>query len=1256
MTPLALPLRRAALGALLLTTTAASPAPPSPAAPLRWTDETPDAMIDDAKARAVAPGAPEADVLAAAFVIRALESRGENGHAEQALRDVAGKVTGEVSGEVALLAQALADDEGTDAGVAADRKLGVIADVSVLGPFRDTGGGLLAHDGPEAAGAPFADTTRRYSWGTVEVAWRPVPTRYAAAGGVPLDLFVSPRTESCSFIATTLTLPAAGEIVIRAAATGSVRLAWDGVLAASSEEVHTSALADRVAAAVRAKSGVHLLAAKVCTGALADDGRVRLRVTDASGAPLQLAASADLTRYTPSGPPPPPRLLAAVRAVATPLSRALSPAGKAVTPLLDAAIARTLGGADDSRSPRAPGILDALAARADLDPDRLAMVGWVSPSGANRSTLLDRAMAAAAGVDPRARAFAERRLIAQRMNSHLLDWSMATMLAASLGQADSEAILLRALLYDGLGTDALRTEAERSLKAAAASRLTAAPTALLRELAHLGASYDPATALLAQEALGARGYRGHELVAALATRSASALPKAARTALDGNLDDADDGLAVAEVLATAGLHDEAAAAYRQLTAWAPNRAEAWAGLARELSAAGEKDRGAMLAALRRARELAPTDAGLRAQVALRQGERAPAGADANPTARDDEKYLVAPDVFLSRRRGVPATGVPDVADRELYWLRAVVLHPDRRVSQLIQYAREIVIAPRTQEELLEDLPAEGDLTEILRARVHRKDGGVASPTEQRDEGSRPSIRWPELQPGDTVEVAIRTWTRAAVGGRGDAPFYFMDYAGAATTHPLLYNEVVVEAPRSAPIYLDVLHGDADRKEERDDGDRHITRLVWDHPAVIPDEPLSPNLSEIAPLIVGSTFRDWSEFRAWYTGAIQGFTEPDDEVRRLAASLTRGKTTREAKLAALFNFVADDIRYVNFTSGEGWLPNRPQQLLARREGDCDDKAVLLITLLRAVGIDAEEVMVQTRERGQPSVVRAKKASIPMFDHGIAFLPGPGGGQYLDATSPESRLGPLPSMDARAPAFRIQGTLPELTSLPGSSPQDHGSSVRWSLALHPDGSGDLVGEETALGDAAFWLRSALGQPDARADYVRDHLVAPWLPTVLVDKKVEFNGELPRGQAWVKYAAHAAGLARQEQEELTVSVGQTHGLATQLAPLVTRTLPVVLSPQLAPSHQDRTTRLTAPAGFAWASLPAGGDENGGEFGQAHLDIAPDPRDRRAIVVRRVLVFDEDVIPAAKYPAWRAWLQRVDRLMHKDVRLLPSRSQAER
>ena len=442
-----------------------------------------------------------------------------------------------------------------------------------------------------------------------------------------------------------------------------------------------------------------------------------------------------------------------------------------------------------------------------------------------------------------------------------------------------------------------------------------------------------------------------------------------------------------------------------------------------------------------------------------------------------------------------------------------------------------------------------------------------------------------------MEVVIRQWTSTAVGGRGDAPFYFMDYAGAQASHPLLYNEVVVESPPSHPLYVDVIHAELSpfKKLERDENGRHVVQMIWEHPAVVPEEPLAPNMSEITPVILGTTFKTWTDFRKWYAEAVRGFTEPDDEVRRIAADLTKGKNTREEKLRALFDFVSDDIRYVNYVSGEWWLPNRPQQLLQRREGDCDDKAMLLITLLKSVGIEAQEVMVQTRLTGQPSILLAKNVAVPMFDHGIAFLPGPNGGQYLDATSPQSRLGPIPSMDARAVALRMDGPA-EVVQLPASSPDDHGSDATWTLTLTADGSGDLVGDEKHSGDSAFWLRSNLREAEARAQYVEDALVGPWFPTVEVEKKIDFKGDLDGGKAEVSYKAKSRGLARREGKELVLPLQPSNTYGSNLAPLPVRTLPVQLPPHLAPSHQNRTMRVIAPAGFAWSeNLPPGGDANG-------------------------------------------------------------------
>lgn len=1254
----------------VVTTAHAQPKTTTPeGVPGRFTAETPDATIELHEKRAK-EATNEADVLAALTVIDSLAGRATAGRAERAFTAIAGatNLSAELRLEASTLARKVASDEGTRGGVSKARALGLLTDLAIVGPFRDTGGGLDAHEGPEAksedGAQTFTDPRTAYSWGTVEVGWRPAPPAFVQARGLPLDMFVHPRRESCTIVASKIRLDAAKPLVVRLASAGQARLAFDGVDVGRSDDVHALATFDRLAARVEASAGAHIVHAKVCTGALEDSGRVRLRITDPSGAALAVTHSQQLTPEQGEtiawGKTKWQKTTTALGRVVTgaPLAaNAKDDKDRAVRSsdaLLDAAVVRTLGGADDQKSPRAPGQLDAYLQDTGLVADRVAMAAWASPSGANRSGRYHRARQLAQKANDAATlAFVDRQSVQQHLETDMADWAIATLRGTHLDtKTDGDAVLLKAKTFRALRVEGLTIQAFRELKAVFDAAPQKVPDALVMEMVSTSRTHDPRTWEAAARELARRGIRGQILVEAMATKTKADVVKAATDAFEGGMDDSDEALAVVNEVGDAGGHDEAATLYKTLIGWAPNRPEVWAGLARELAAAKTKsDPRNVLMALQRARELAPGDAKYRAELVLRATAGKASGAQ---EPQPDERWLSPIETILARRKGVPQGSTPpEVADRELHWLRVVRMHPDNRVSQLIQYAREIVIPPRTQQELFEPIPPEGDVTEILRARVHKKSGQIAFPSEEHNDGMRPRIRWPELEAGDTVEVVIRQWTSTAIGGRGDAPFYFMDYAGAPASHPLLYNEVVVETLPGHPLYVDVLHDQLVpyKRTESDEKGLHVLRMVWDAPMTLPEEPLAPQLSETTPVIVGSTFNTWADFRKWYGEAIRGFTEPDEEVRRIAAELTKGKISREDKLRALFEFVADDIRYVNYVSGEWWLPNRPQQLLARREGDCDDKALLLITLLKSVGIEAEEVMVQTRMTGQPSVVLAKNAAVPLFDHGIAFLPGPGGGTYLDATSPESRLGPIPSMDARAVALRMEGPA-QIVQLPASSPDDHGSDVTWTVNLAADGSGQLTGEERHTGDGAFWLRTNLSQAEARAQYVEDALVGPWFPTSEVDKEIDFKGDLKGGQAMVKYKAKSRGFARREGKDLVVSLSPSNTFGSSLAPLVTRSLPVLLPPHLAPSHQNRTTRVVAPAGYRWGELPPGGDVSGppkSGYGRAHLDIARDPKDARVLVIKRSVVFDQHLIPVDKYASWRSWIQQVDALMHKEVRLVP-------
>jgi transglutaminase-like putative cysteine protease len=627
-----------------------------------------------------------------------------------------------------------------------------------------------------------------------------------------------------------------------------------------------------------------------------------------------------------------------------------------------------------------------------------------------------------------------------------------------------------------------------------------------------------------------------------------------------------------------------------------------------------------------------------AERAFRAGRRG-----ATSELGEDAPYLVEPRVFLARAKAkpMPAEGV---FERQLHWRRVVRMLADQRVSQTIHYAREIGVEPRNEEELYERVPEAGPMSKLLVARVHRPGGSVLEPEQQEPSGAM--VRWPKLRRGDVVEVAIRSYTPGPVGRRGDAPFYLVDYVGSVTTRPVLYNEVVIDAPAGSPLAFDVVGGRPDRRVERRAGDRTITELVWDSPPTIADEPLAPPPSESLPLVVGSIYPTWREFLDWYQGAVAGFTVPDEQIRQVARELTLGKKTRDEKLEALFNYVADDIRYVNYQSGEWWLPNRPQHLLARRQGDCDDKANLLISLLAAEGIEATEVLIQTRFTGQPRILFESKIAVPMFDHGIVYLPDAQGGRFLDPTSPQSRLGSLPSMDARAAVVLVGSGTPRAIATPSSSPDDHGVEASWSVELDAEGGAHVRAVERHVGDAAFLLRTNLGQVDARAQWVEANLLTRSLPGARLEGEVGFDGALPGGAAKLDYRASVRRLARREGDEFVLRLAPATQLAMQLAPLAERTLPVVLPPRVAPAHHDVTIEVALPKGWSAKTLPPDDALGAGGFGAATQTFARGKKPG-TLRITRSLRFDASRIEPQDYPRWRAWLRDVDRMMRRGVRL---------
>ncbi|MBP9114477.1 MAG: hypothetical protein KBF88_16800, partial [Polyangiaceae bacterium] len=763
--------------------------------------------------------------------------------------------------------------------------LGIVTTATLVGPLRaGTDAGVLAKEPWENGPLPGD-----LSWGAIEVKPRRFPKAYVTGRGLEFGELVSPRRETCTWVLSQFELKKPTSVRMFVAASGSYRWMVDGTQIDASEEGHRDGIFDRAGASMDLGPDTHTIGVKSCSGALGDRGNVRVRFEDAMGKPLELA-------HTPFQGPTTGKL-ANWKRLETPLSKALSEKST-TTELLNNATLREFAGADDARSPKAQGLLDAFFQTTSRTADELGFAAWIAPSASNRTgwlSLLEKEEA----LKP----FVLRRYAVERLRARTPEWAH-TVTESRLFGTDREASMIRAEIRLALSPSTSRDACTTLL---AEARDPLASTGEISTALSCANLYFPSDALAILRRLSERGIVSSNFVLRAGESNHTAAETANR-ALGTRAVSLADWESVVPYFASIGKTTLAEDTARTLLLLNPNRGSAWKSFA-NLSAPDVAN-----SAYRRSRELEPGRADLRALMDL---VNAKPGQVAVESHQPDEKYLTPSDVLLKRRGGVGNVSAPEVTERELHWLRVVTLHPDKRVSQLVQYAKEIVVAPRTDDELVEDLPAEGDVTEILKARVHRKDGGFALPVEQQD-GPRPSVHWPELAPGDTIEVVLRSWNTSPVGGKADPPFYFMDYGGASSTKPLLYNEVVVVSPASSPLHVAPANGKPDIDERGSNNGQETVRLVWKKPMNVRDEPLAPPLAEVLPIVVGSTFGSWSDFRAWYEGAVAGFTEPDDQVTRLAKELTKGKTSRADKVAALFNFVADQIRYVNYVSGEAWL--------------------------------------------------------------------------------------------------------------------------------------------------------------------------------------------------------------------------------------------------------------------------------------------------------------------------------------------------
>ncbi len=251
----------------------------------------------------------------------------------------------------------------------------------------------------------------------------------------------------------------------------------------------------------------------------------------------------------------------------------------------------------------------------------------------------------------------------------------------------------------------------------------------------------------------------------------------------------------------------------------------------------------------------------------------------------------------------------------------------------------------------------------------------------------------DVRPGDEVDFAYTI--------DGENPVFGGRFVDADWMASMRGPTALVQYRLLTPVerHFQVKVGPADaQKTERElpgsDGKWRETVVTRQKVAGLRFDANAPFTAVLPHQIQVSEFKDWADVAAWGTRL---FAVPDGDTPQVDQLVARikdsTKVPREQVVQAL-QAVQNDVRYFGNEFGVGsHRPTSPEKVWAQRFGDCKDKTLLLVTVLRKLGIQARPVLVSTQFKQHLSQLQPSPLA---FDHVIAEVQLDDQSYHLDGT--------------------------------------------------------------------------------------------------------------------------------------------------------------------------------------------------------------------------------------------------------------------
>jgi hypothetical protein len=321
------------------------------------------------------------------------------------------------------------------------------------------------------------------------------------------------------------------------------------------------------------------------------------------------------------------------------------------------------------------------------------------------------------------------------------------------------------------------------------------------------------------------------------------------------------------------------------------------------------------------------------------------------------------------------------------------------------------------------------------------------------------ISFPGMAPGVCMELKLRTYAKAP-----EKPEDFFVWGGDLfqSSDPIMHKEISLVVPQDIIVKYTYQNEGLDYSTTTENGMATHTWQIENSPQII-SEGYMPKMIKMAPRLIYTNMNDWGQLSTWFAGKFYSHVKSDGAIAAKAAELTKGIASTDDKIRRISLYVIKDIRGVgqwSFPLGmAGYEPHDADVVLANKYGDWRDKTVLLVSLLKAAGVECYPQLVHL----DAPVLAQEYPSLWQFNALFVHVPSyQGKPLWIDPFADNAYFGYVPNGQGGT-GLLVKPDGWEFATIKETTPEANLAATRFELNVKPNG--DVEGKLACTVSGSF-----------------------------------------------------------------------------------------------------------------------------------------------------------------------------------------------